>query len=220
MIRELLFMLRGSASTIFAVQDDAVEISRDVLMVHLSPLVVKNILNAFAQLGTDLRTLRRWITGGATVRTTRNSFLHAIGKHIMKPVECKLVELEMRYQSLRLSRKPEFASLLQLHKLLAEDVLHVQYAISVVERIADADVRADVDAKLVLDTTSRCLVELEYQQDHVLLEKWWNVSLDAMESYLTSLGQWINEGVMEDPLSEFFVARLVHYDVAGIHEHN
>lgn len=200
-IRVVLFMLHGLPTTTFVqIDDGGLLFSRECRLCHTADESFTRLLSMFAQLGSKITMIRRWIERPTSVPLLQS--MRAIVSQRIQDFDHNLTNLEAAYFSPCTTR---IASLLDLSWSIEAGGRTIQQVSGVIEQ---SDAITGVDrpfAILELLYTSICISQAV--GDPEVYHFMTSIFLDGMEAYLRSVRSWMESADLFEPNHEFFVER-------------
>ncbi|GJJ70221.1 gamma-tubulin complex component 5 [Entomortierella parvispora] len=138
-IHEVLMLLQGLPSIIFALDDKGVaKFTSKVSVSHLSPTALQSILDPFLTSASEIWELQRAVDTICSARSHRYGKIvqtFASGVHVeLGNLKWRLAALQQKYQRTRKSHEIHMASLLELHASLSDPLSLVRQLLEFIQQ--------------------------------------------------------------------------------------
>ncbi|KAJ3019849.1 Gamma-tubulin complex component 5 [Thoreauomyces humboldtii] len=218
LVRETLFMLSGSSTPVFQVADDGVVDLNNVPLVlnHASQGALRSQLRWFAEKGTFLCRTRLYIERVTSEWTKYTSTEQGFAGSLLREVERadrEIAALEEHYQKHRrampvagaqdagtlLDLRSRWIDLATLFESL-QDVL-----LPVIRQESTGQHTPSTTASKLLSLLAAQVTQAELIRQPKIFNVYLELFAASIRPYLDITHRWIYEGVIEDPLNEFFI---------------
>lgn len=197
-IREVLLMLRGLPTSLFAIdsQHTLVYHSMNVVLAQVSLSSLNDLLQSFADIGSDLFRLRTWIRKGQSIPLLQ-AFNHSLSTRI-RVLDRSISEIEQRVTA---PTTAVVVSILHLH----QEILALARPFGPLEEVA-ASVPDRGGDFICLESLYDHICMLQAAGDDECYEFLGTIFFECLRVYLRPVSLWMEEGSISNNDSGFFVS--------------
>jgi gamma-tubulin complex component 5 len=196
-IREVIFMLRGLPTSLFGLDDEHLVVfySADIGLAEISNSSLNDILQSFANIGSDIYRLRTWAR--QPQRAALIQSFHASVTSILRQFDLELSRLE---RDLVAPVRSVAISLLRLHESIQTSSRTLLHLGELVNRIPTQE-SGFACLELLYDETCT----LQASGDPESYESLARIFFECLQMYLRPVRRWIESGELEEHDKNFFV---------------
>ncbi|KIW07241.1 uncharacterized protein PV09_02097 [Verruconis gallopava] len=197
-IREVLHMLHGLPTSIFAIdeQNTLVYHAANISILQISLSGLNDVLQSFANIGSDLLRLRSWTRKGQKVPLLQ-AFNHAVSQQL-RDFDQKIADIETRFVN---PHSAVVISLLKVHR----EVECFSRPISAISALASS-VPEHGGGFICLELLYDQICLLQAAGDDECSRELGHVFFACLNVYLRPISQWMEQGVALDNDESFFIS--------------
>ena len=198
-IREVLLMLRGLPTSLFAIDEKNMLIyhATNVMLTQISLSGLNDILQSFAGIGSDLFRLRKWTENPQEV-TLLQAFNASVCKRVHE-FDCKVASIEQGFVGPK--SQSMVVSILQVHHDL-EELSRPMTSLSALT----TSVAASGGGFICLELLYSQLCSLQAAGDSTCFSILGEIFFECLNVYLRPVALWMEEGTILDNDESFFIS--------------
>jgi gamma-tubulin complex component 5 len=206
-IVEVILMLSGLSTALFDTPESLVLVNESYFIKSLGNASSRSVLEAFAEIGSQILQLQSWISREQTVPVLQ-TLSAALGARL-RVYKLQLSELQRSYTT---PRSPITVSLTNLESQVLELVRPVIEFAGLIRRIDEAQQqdRAWTCLEQIFDRT--CTLQAIGELN--LYEQFGSLFFQCFETYLKSITAWMERGELDEKDGAFFIRRSSHANKA------
>ncbi|ORX76752.1 hypothetical protein BCR32DRAFT_271083 [Anaeromyces robustus] len=215
-VREILFMLMGFDTAFFKYnKNNKIEINQNLSLKHLTSSCINQLIEYFTDKGSKIKDLRLFtknmLDPNQYISKTMQSFASSIEK-ILNYLDKKITELEIKFQNnyvqeyiLTSKSTTTILSVKNDLSLILNVLSELHIFLNSVLSIEEIRYNNTVQASLLLINLYEKMKSYFVIRNEILFNVYLNLFKDTFEPYISFIESWVFEGLIDDPMNEFFI---------------